>query len=168
MKTLLLALGAVALLAATAFLLTKEPVSLSQNNDMKAQFDSWCQKYNVKMASPEEEKYRLTVFTNNYNKIQSHPKTSSYTLGENQFMIITNQEFKQTYLGLKGQKPAMSVFDQHVSTGVSASSVDWRTKGKVQAVKDQGQCGSCWAFSTVASLESVSAVFGSGLLNLAE
>lgn len=120
------------------------------------------------MASPEEEKYRLTVFTQNYNKIQSHPATSSYTLGENQFMILTNQEFKQTYLGLKGQKPAMSVYDQHVNTEVSASSVDWRTKGDVQKVKDQGQCGSCWAFSTVASLESVSAVFKGSLLDLSE
>jgi C1A family cysteine protease len=73
-------------------------------------------------------------------------------------MDLTNAEFKATYLGLLPKKTA-SVFGTHKHSGKApAASVDWRTKGDVQKVKDQGQCGSCWAFSTVGSLESADAI----------
>jgi len=51
--------------------------------------------------------------------------------------------------------------------GIPAS-VNWVTAGKVNPIQDQGQCGSCWAFSAVAAQESAHAIFHSTLYKLSE
>jgi cathepsin F len=81
-----------------------------------------------------------------------------HTVGVTKFMDLTTQEFRNTYLNLKvsllDQLKAKSGKFQAKSTE-TPKSVDWRENGAVGPVKDQGQCGSCWAFSTVANLEGI-------------
>ena len=121
--------------------------------------------YNFMMYVSEHSKVYETVEDFNYrqvlfaekdafiNSVNEDP-TSTYTAGHNQFSDWTKEEF-DAILGLKGmQMPDLLEDEVDVDmTGVPAS-MDWRALGKVTPVKNQGQCGSCWAFSTIEVIES--------------
>lgn len=95
------------------------------------------------------------MFLENLAKIDAHnaKKDRTYEMGVNQFTHLTTEEFAQIYLTSVRQtetKEVETVDDPLVGD------VDWTTQGAVTPVKNQGQCGACWAFSTVGSLEGLS------------
>jgi cathepsin L len=75
----------------------------------------------------------------------------------NKFGDLTAEEFKAQYLGrkqpLRDRKSKASTYLGLSNVNQLPDSIDWRTQGYVTEVKDQGQCGSCWAFSATGSLE---------------
>jgi cathepsin L len=93
--------------------------------------------------------------------------TLSYT---GPFAAMDNAEYKKTMLGYK--KPAhtdMPKMGAHQLSGKAApASIDWSTKGAVTPVKDQGQCGSCWAFSTTGGLEGAWKLASGSLTSMSE
>jgi C1A family cysteine protease len=110
--------------------------------------------YNGDEMAQREAIYNQAVEEMTAHNARFEAGEETYTQGVNQFTDLTLEEFQaQPMFGFKqGEKgPRLGV---HEYAGEElAASVDWRNKGAVTPVKNQGQCGSCWAFSTVGGLE---------------
>lgn len=110
--------------------------------------------------------YRKAIFLRNLEIIKAHnsDEKRTYDMGVNQFTGYTDEEFVATFLAPKPYNPEWENVDTTFKVGAE---VDWVSQGKVSPVKNQGQCGSCWAFSAVGILEAW-ALFSNRVVNLSE
>ena len=141
--------------------------SLFTNENLWIQYQK---EYN-KSYSLEEYENKFNNFKINLEKITSHnSKSSNYTLGINQFSDLSEKEFKDKYIGgykynnLTVKSSSCSKFGSSGKT--IPVSIDWIKYST--PVKDQGYCGSCWAFSAVETIESAWAIKKGQLLTLSE
>ena len=136
-------------------------------------FSTWSTMYNHSYASPTERDYRETIYTRNVAKIAHHNSHNhSYWFNVNKFADLTRSEFAKIYIR-GGYTNETRRSRNHVDwllmrPSALPASVDWSAEGAVTPVKDQGQCGSCWAFSTTGSVEGAWFLKNNALVSLSE
>jgi len=125
-------------------------------SDIETEFTKWVSNNDKVYATSEEYQYRLSVFADNVDIIQSLNEASNggAIFGLNLFADLTPAEFKQRYNGYVPAPDAEKVA-LDLPNVAAPDTFSWITEGKVTAVKNQAQCGSCWAFSVTENIESV-------------
>lgn len=118
---------------------------------------------------------RYEIFKDNYDIIIEHNAGNhTFQLGITQFADLTNKEFKEKYLNYSNNNNNTPTKRKPTPENTSnplpqiPDEIDWTKKGVVTPVKDQGQCGSCWAFSTTGGMEGAYALSTGKLLSFSE
>ncbi|XP_074566449.1 thiol protease SEN102-like [Curcuma longa] len=173
---MLVLLVVVVLLVATEAIPFEEK-DLATEESLWNLYGRWRSHHTVTRDLDEKQK-RFNVFKENVKFIHefNQQKDVPYKLRLNEFGDMTNQEFRAVYAGskvahhrsLRGERQEEEGGGSCSSVCGLPTSVDWRTKGAVTAIKNQGQCGSCWAFSTVASVEGINQIKTNQLISLSE
>jgi len=123
-----------------------------------------------KSYQEHEYNYRLDNFIDNAKHAWEFNmnNNASYTLGITPYSDMSHDEFS-SYMNFNGFMKSRGCDDMNYDSMMSLpESMDWRDYGAVTSVKDQGQCGSCWSFSSTGAIEGVNAISGSGLVDLSE
>jgi len=124
---------------------------------LETQFMGWMQQHKKQYQTKAEYRHRMSIYSDNMEIIATLNENSNggatFALGP--FADLTSQEFADMYLGYV--PPAEPTYAELLPlTGEAApDTYSWNSKGKLTAVKDQRQCGSCWAFSVTENIESV-------------
>ncbi|CCD12886.1 unnamed protein product [Trypanosoma congolense IL3000] len=145
---------------------------LHAEQSLQQQFAAFKQKYSRSYKDATEEAFRFRVFKQNMERAKEEAAANPYaTFGVTRFSDMSPEEFRATYhngaeyyaAALKRPRKVVNV-----STGRPPMTVDWRKKGAVTPVKDQGKCDSSWAFSAIGNIEGQWKIAGHELTSLSE
>ena len=141
------------------------PLSLASSPS----FAEWVSAHGKRYSSREELVLRRSIYASNVAFIDAHNAlNASWSMAVNAFSDLSGDEFKAAYTGgyrAAGARPATLFAPPKMAP---PADVDWRTKGAVTAVKDQGGCGSCWAFSATGAIEGAYFISSKKLVSLSE
>ncbi len=155
--------------------------SVYEYDDEWDQFTHFQERFGKIYHSVEEFEHRFDIFRTNLRNIIIHnlDHSQNFTMGVNPFTDLTPEEFKKMYAS--GLKTGVDVgagtdvgsygcksFSSSAGDSHLPSSIDWREMGAVTSVKDQGQCGSCWTFSSTGAVEGAWAISTGKLVDLSE
>ena len=135
------------------------------------EFGKFQEKFIKKYESLEEFETRFNIFRSNLKNILLHNLDSNqtFTMSVNSYTDLSPAEFKQRFTGGFSSLKKTSSCKVYAPSGASVpSTLDWRSKGGVTSVKNQGQCGSCWSFSASGAMEGAWAIKTGELISLSE
>uniref|UniRef100_A0A1D1YJG8 Cysteine proteinase RD21a n=1 Tax=Anthurium amnicola TaxID=1678845 RepID=A0A1D1YJG8_9ARAE len=154
----------------------QEHILLRSLEEMKWLYEEWLVLHNKSYNKLKEKESRFEIFKHNLHFIDKHNRLEnnhSYIVGLNHFADLTNKEFASIYLNnytnnIGEFSPPMSDRYIHRNDDKLPDFMDWRSKGAVGLVKNQGRCKSCWAFSAVAAIEGINQICTDKLITLSE
>jgi cathepsin L len=139
-------------------------------SEYQTAFQNFQAKYEKNYIDSEVQ-YRYTIFKSNLDFVNNwDAKSRGFQVKMNSFGDLTVQEFSRIYNGLNiTKKTDKRAYVQGTKPALPKDAVvDWRTKGAVTGIKDQGQCGSCWSFSATGSMEGAYFLSTGNLVSLSE
>ncbi|XP_062013010.1 senescence-specific cysteine protease SAG12-like [Rosa rugosa] len=134
--------------------------------------EQWMEKFGRVYPDSAEKERRFAIFMQNVEYVEkfNNEGNKTYKLSINEFSDMTNEEFLRRRTGYKMATSSNSTsfrYQSLASTEVPTS-VDWREKGAVTPIKDQGSCSVCWAFTAVAAVEGLTKIKTDQLISLSE
>ncbi|KAI3456183.1 hypothetical protein Pfo_012846 [Paulownia fortunei] len=146
---------------------------LHEDSLMTKKHNEWMARFQRVYENDEEKAKRYQIFKERVEYIESFNRAGNRTfvLGLNEFSDLTREEFMASRTGYI--KPSNQIAPENTSFRYAyvtdiPSSMDWREKGAVTDIKNQEQCGCCWAFSAVASVEGIHQITAGKLISLSE
>jgi len=141
---------------------------------LETEFDLFVAKYSKEYKTAEEYQRRFLIFKENVARASALDRKDPHArFGVTQFMDMSPEEFRRQYLmpglGNRVKEAVLAANPTIYSPGSPQqypASYDWRDKGMITPVYNQGQCGGCWAFSATENIESMWAIAGHTLAKL--
>lgn len=138
-------------------------------NHITDMWTQWKMKHGRSYGVSSEDSYRLQVFYENYKIVtEKNNRKSSAQYELNKFADMSKEEFKKTYLSQVAYETEPEKTYKSTEKLDAPDSMDWTSRGAVTGIKDQGQCGSCWAFSATGALEGLNYLNTSQLKSFSE
>ena len=153
------AVVAILALVATSAIVYQSYVSSQPREDIHELWSAWKLQHGREYTASEET-LRKAIFAQNWETVKAHNANpeSTFTMALNKFADLTGEEFKEKVRCMdkgNGDEYCPGNHGCKDLPKTSLTSWDWRQHGAVTQVKNQAQCGSCWAFSTIGSLEGL-------------